>query len=239
MLLPYRLSDGKFLRDQRFIMGPFNPRWGHSFLAPAAVWSDGKTLWVADSMIDQLIFAVNLENEYWVPDTPDLFVPSAFDNCYIPEKPRASDVMPSATCTNETTLRDALVDKNLDLPVGAYSDGRWLWIAVDYFTDRRKAGRLLAFNLLSGERAASRDITLHADIKQPVGMWSDGENLWVVDEGTKRLYTFTVPAQTLQQQEAATGGQQPGPGQRHHRGHGPGGPDTGGRHGRRRRRGRA
>ena len=113
---------------------------------------------------------------------------------------------------------DALLDKRLDSPVGAYSDGRWLWIAVDYFKDRRKAGRLLAFNLLSGERAASRDITLHADIKKPVGMWSDGENLWVVDGATKRLYTFHIPAQTAQQQVASSlvmgrghdGGQGPG-----------------------------
>ena len=199
-MLPYRLSDGKFLPGQRFIMAPYRPEFGHSFLAPAAVWSDGKTLWVADAMIDQLIFAVNLENERWVRPSQELFVPSAFDNCYIPEKPRPSDMMPSATCTNETVLRDALVDKNRDSPVGAYSDGRLLWIAVDY--DKNKAGRLLAFNLLSGERAASRDIALHADIKNPIGMWSDGENLWVTTSNTKRLYTFTIPAQTSQQQAA-------------------------------------
>ena len=198
MMLPYRLSDGKFLRDQRFIMGPFKPKWGHSFLAPAAVWSDGKTLWVADAMIDQLIFAVKLNPGLWLTHSQDLFVPSAFDNCYIPERPRPGDMMPSATCTDQTTLRDALVDKKRDSPVGAYSDGRWFWIAVDY-SDNNKAGRLLAFNLLSGERAASRDIALHHDIKNPIGMWSDGENLWVIDQSTKRLYTFAVPAQTSQE----------------------------------------
>ena len=199
MMLPYRLSDGKFLRDQRFIMGPFKPLWGNNFLAPAAVWSDGKTLWVADALIEQLIFAVNLENELWVRPSQELFVPSAFDYCYIPEKPRRSDVVPSATCTNETALRDALVDKKRDSPVGAYSDGRWLWIAVDYYRNSNKAGRLLAFNLLSGERAASRDVTLHRDIKSPIGMWSDGENIWAVDSATRKLYTFAIPAQTSQE----------------------------------------
>ena len=202
MMLPYRLSDGKFLRDQRFIMGPFKPQWGHSFLAPAAVWSDGKTLWVADAMIDQLIFAVKLDPGLWLTHSQDLFVPSAFDNCYIPERPRPSDMMPSATCTDQTTLRDALDNSKRDSPVGAYSDGRWFWIAVDY-SDNNKAGRLLAFNLLSGQRAASRDITLQADIKNPIGMWSDGENLWVTTSNNKRLYTFTIPAQTSQQQQEA------------------------------------
>ena len=202
MLLPYRLSDGEFIPDRRFIMAPIKPQFGHSFLAPAAVWSDSKTVWVADAMIDQLIFAVKLEPERWLTFSPDLFVPSAFDNCYIPEKPRVSDVMPSATCTNETALRDALLDKRRDSPVGAYSDGRWLWIAVDYFKDPSKAGQLLAFNLLSGERAADRDTILHCDIRNPIGMWSDGENLWVVDGATKRLYTFAIPAQTAQQQAA-------------------------------------
>ena len=204
LLLPYRLSDGQLLRGRRFIMGPFAPQSGHSYLAPAALWSDGKTMWVADSMIDQMIFAVKLEPERWLNFPSDLFVPSAFDNCYIPEEPRVSDVMRSATCTNEMALRDALVDPRLDSPVGAYSDGRWLWIAVDYYKDKNKAGRLLAFNLLSGERAASRDITLHADIKKPVGMWSDGENLWVTDGATKRLYTFAIPPRTSQQQVASS-----------------------------------
>ena len=201
MMLPYRLSDGKFLPGQRFIMAPYRPEVGHSFLAPAAVWSDGKTLWVADAMIDQLIFAVNLENERWVRPSQDIFVPSAFDNCYIPERPRPSDMMPSATCTDQTTLRAALDNSKRDSPVGAYSDGRWFWIAVDY-SDNNKAGRLLAFNLLSGERAASRDIALHHDIKNPIGMWSDGENLWAVDSATRRLHTFTIPDQTSQQQAA-------------------------------------
>ena len=68
-------------------MAPIEPQNGHSFLAPAAVWSDGKTVWVADAMIDQLIFAVKLEPERWLTFSPDLFVPSAFDNCYIPKSP--------------------------------------------------------------------------------------------------------------------------------------------------------
>ena len=201
MMLPYRLSDGEFLPGQRFIMAPHALEKGHGFLVPSAVWSDGEILWVADAMIDSQIFAVKLNPGNWYTATENLFVPSAFDNCYIPEKPRPSDIMPSATCTDQTALRDALDDSNNDEPVGAYSDGRWLWVAVDY-ADKAKAGRLLAFNLLSGERAASRDIALHADIKNPIGMWSDGENLWVTTSNTKRLYTFTIPDQTSQQRAA-------------------------------------
>ena len=202
MLLPYRLSDGELLFGRRILLGPHRPELGHIYLAVAAVWSDGKTVWVADAMIDQHIFAAKLDPGRWLSHPQDLFVPSAFDNCYIPEVPRLSDLMPSATCTNETAVRDALDDPDYDSQVGAYSDGRWLWVAVDYYEDDSKVSRLLAFNLLSGERDASRDITLHADIKRPIGMWSDGENLWVLDDATMRLYTFTIPARTSQQQAA-------------------------------------
>ena len=192
MLLPYRLSDGALLYDQRFIMAPMGTLLGHSFLAPTAVWSDGETAWVVDDMISGLIFAVELNHEYWLRPSEEVFVSSAFDSCYIPEHPRRSDLSDAATCTDETALRDA-VNERFDESVGAYSDGRWLWVAVDYYTDSSRAGQLLAFNLLSGERAASRDITLHADITKPAGIWSDGQNLWVTDGRAKRLYTFNIP----------------------------------------------
>ena len=191
MLLPYRLSDGALLFDQRFIMAPVEPQFGHSFLAPAAVWSDGETAWVVDDMISGLIFAVALDHEHWLSFSEEVFVSSAFDSCYIPEHPRGSDLMDAATCTDETALRD-VIDERYDESVGAYSDGRWLWVAVDYW-DSGRAGQLLAFNLLSGERAADRDITLHADITSPAGIWSDGQNLWVTDGRAKRLYTFNIP----------------------------------------------
>ena len=202
MLLPYRLSDGELLFDRRILLGPHRPGLGHTYLASAALWSDGNTMWVADAMIDSQIYAVRLNPGWWFANPPDLFVPSAFDSCYIPEVPRLSDMMPSATCTDQMTVRNALDDPDYDSQVGAYSDGRWLWVAVDYYKDDSKVSRLLAFNLLSGERAASRDITLHADIKRPIGMWSDGENLWVLDEATNRLYTFTIPARTARGQSA-------------------------------------
>ena len=193
MLLPYRLSDGVLLFNQRLVMQPMSATFGHSYLAPAAVWSDGETAWVVDDMIASLIFAVTLDGGLPAFARPEArFRPSAFDSCYIPEHPRMGDVSGTATCTDETALRDA-IDSAYDEPVGAYSDGRWLWVAVDYYQDNSKAGQLVAFNLLSGERAADRDIILHADITKPAGIWSDGDSLWVTDKATKRLYTFDIP----------------------------------------------
>ncbi len=202
MLLPYRLSDGGLLFDRRILLGPHRPILGHSFLSAVALWSDGKTMWVADSMIASQVFAMKINPGWWIVDPPNLFVPSAFDSCYIPEVPRISDIMPREACADQMTVRAALDDPNYDEIFGAYSDGRWLWIGVDYYKNAHKAGRLLAFNLLTGERAAGRDIALHREIKNPIGMWSDGENLWVVDDRTKRLYTFNIPVSSVRAQSS-------------------------------------
>ena len=114
MLIPYRLSDGELLFDRRILLSPHRPELGHSYLASAALWSDGNTMWVADAMIDNQIYAVRLNPGWWFANPPDLFVPSAFDSCYIPEVPRLSDMMPSATCTDQMTVRNALDDPNLE-----------------------------------------------------------------------------------------------------------------------------
>ena len=192
-LLPYRLSDGSFQRDDRFVMIPLpSDQMVPSALGPSAVWSDGDTAWVADDMISGLIFAVSLNDDGpWRRTPEELFVPSAFDSCYIPEHPMMGDVAGATACSDQTVLR-TVIDARYDEVVGLHSDGRWLWIAVDY-SEADAAGKLLAFNLLTGERAASRDITLHSDITTPAGIWSDGDSLWVTDSHTGRLYTFSVP----------------------------------------------
>ena len=200
-LIPYRLSDGERLHDERLVVFPYHTYGSSNEIpTPTAMWSDGDTVWVVDG-ISRLIYAVRLENEregepdlIWLTRPELRLEPSAFDRCYIPKRPLKSDTASSATCTDQTALRRAI--DTADEVKGAYSDGRWLWLAVDYF-DRRKAGRLLAFNLLTGERAASRDIALPHYLKDPIGMWTDGDNLWVANGNTphfQRLYTFSIPS---------------------------------------------
>ena len=200
-LIPYRLSDGERLHDERLVMFPYHTYGASNTIpTPTAMWSDGDTVWAVDG-VSSLIYAVRLENEregepdlIWLTRPELRFEPSAFDSCYIPKRPLRSDTGPSATCTDQTALRSAIA--RADEVTGAYSDGRWLWLAVDYF-DRSKAGRLLAFNLLTGERAASRDIALPHYLKDPIGMWTDGDDLWVTNGNTpssQRLYTFSIPS---------------------------------------------
>lgn len=197
-LVPYRLSDGERLYSDRFAMFPFNNVIGGGFVAPSALWSDGDTVWVADDKMSR-IFAMRLENTregernlYWDTVAQLRFEPSAFDYCYVPKQPMKLDIMDTATCTDQMAVSRAINTKYDEIR-GMHSDGRWLWILVDYY-DHTKSGELLAFNLLTGERAASRDIALHADIKTPKGLWSDGESLWVNDDMTHRLYTYSIPA---------------------------------------------
>ena len=200
LLLPYQLSDGAFLSDQRLLMAPLGTN-----AAPAAAWSDGDTVWVADDVYSGRIFAADLSHGTSSTRAQEVFVPSAFDSCYIPEHPRQSDVE-DATCTTGTAIDDA-INVTYDEVQGLHSDGRWLWVAVDYNAisqydpaydsseDRDgMASELLAFNLLTGERAESRDIALPDYMTRLVGMWSDGDKLWVTHGATARLYTFDIPS---------------------------------------------
>ena len=126
------------------------------------------------------------------------FKPSGLDGCYIPEAPPREETAPTHPiygCSSGLALHGA-INSRYDLPGGAYSDGRWLWVAVDYY-ESGKAGKLLAFNLLSGERDSSRDIQLHADITAASGLWSDDENLWVTDKHKDRLYNLHHPPKRL------------------------------------------
>ena len=194
-IFPYRLSDGSYDVSRAIKLDPQNRMW-HFFGTPAGLWSDGDTMWVVDSGdFRGVVWAVKLGTSLY-PQVPAerRFKPSGLDGCYIPEAPPPEDTGPNhpiADCSSGLALRGA-INSRYDLPGGAYSDGRWLWVVVDYY-ETGKAGKLLAFNLLSGERDSSRDIQLHADITAPSGLWSDDENLWVTDKHGDRLYTFTIP----------------------------------------------
>ena len=193
-ILAHRLSDGARLADRMVKLIPRNTMW-HSFVAPSGIWSDGNTMWVVDAFFAGLVWAVSLDENLRPDDRAEMrFVPSGLDGCYVPQAPRYEGAFsynhPIEGCSSGMALRDA-IDAGLDQPVGAYSDGRWLWVAVRFY--HSKTAKILAFNLLTGERASSRDIELHPDNTMPGGIHSDDETLWVTDKGTERLYTYAIP----------------------------------------------
>ena len=156
--------------------------------APLGPWSDGVTMWVADSVDDKL-FA------YQMPDgTPD---PSkdltlAAGNT----EPRGiwSDGVTlwvannSVVNSNDKIYAYALASKahvptkDLTLatgnntPTGLWSDGTTLWVA----NDDAFSPKLYAYSLVSQARVPAKDFTFGLG-NVPRGLWSDGTTIWVAN----------------------------------------------------------
>ena len=82
---------------------------------------------------------------------------------------------------------ERLPEKDVDLsaanpPRGLFSDGETLWTAD------RNNGRVVAYVLADGSRAASRDFALGSYL--PTALFSDGATLWVADAGG--VYTYRL-----------------------------------------------
>ena len=158
--------------------------------APQGLWSDGTTLWVADSRAHKL-YAYRLA---------DGSRKAARD---IPLD--AANTVPQGLWSDGTTLwvadirarklyayrladgsraKDIALQAN-ESPRGLWSDGTTLWVANYQST-------VYAYTLADSSRAADRDIALHANNMIPRGLWSDGTMLWVADSSDARLYAYTL-----------------------------------------------
>ena len=130
---------------------------------PDGVWSDGTTIWVSD--VSRVV--------------------------------KAYKVSSFAERTSTEAVAKLLPDRSLTMPTrsvprGIWSDGTTIWV-VDAFRDERvgvnRRPKMVAFDLASGARDDSRDITgLNGT---PEGVWSDGVTMWVstspssVSEGSR------------------------------------------------------
>ena len=147
--------------------------------APWGIWSDGTTMWVADSDDDKL-YAYTLadgtrdsdkewdlhsdndspggiwsdETTMWVADTTD-------DKLY---------AYTLSTGTRDSTKDLDLHSSNND-PAGLWSDGSTIWVAQTNNTN------IFAYTLSDGTRDTTKEITANLLVS---GLWSDGETVWVV-----------------------------------------------------------
>ena len=161
--------------------------------APWGLWSDGTTLWVADT--DALtVFAYTLAGGSR-DTTKDIVLDAA-------------NTAPLGLWSNGTTLwvadTDALTvfayilaggsrDETEDITLAAANTaplGLWgdettttLWVANDWT-------KVYAYT--DGTHDAPKDIDLQPVNDRPQGLWGDGTTLWVVDSDDARLYVYTL-----------------------------------------------
>ena len=165
--------------------------------SPDGIWSDGTTIWVADS-IDGKIYAYNTDGTrdsdkdfdtlseagnaipdgIWSDGTTMWVADYFYDKIYAY---RMSD-----------TVRDSAKDfdtlsaaGNTDLS-GIWSDGKTMWVA-DYADDK-----LYAYRMSDTVRDSAKDFdTLDAaGNTSPGGFWSDGTTMWVADYFYDKIYAY-------------------------------------------------
>ena len=186
----------------------FNTLNGAGNRDPQGIWSDGTTIWVANTgTYIKKLFAYSMSNKsrdsgkdfntlraasnhnpsgiwsdgtnMWVADQED-------DKIY------AYWLSNKARNTNEDF--DTLTNAYIDNPQGLWSDGTTMWV-VDNYWDFIIGGyytKLYAYSMSTKSRNTNEDFTLASDNNNARGIWSDGTTMWVSDIIDVKLYAYDM-----------------------------------------------
>ena len=168
--------------------------------SPRGIWSDGATVWVADSGSNIKIFAYNTDGTR--DSDKDFDTLSA-----------AGNNSPSGIWSNGETMwvadaadhkiyayrmsdqgrdsgtdADTLAAARNDNPSGIWSDGATMWVAdpID--------NKIYAYRMSDQDRDSGKDFdTLDAaGNTDPIGIWSDGATMWVADATAAKIYAYNT-----------------------------------------------
>ncbi len=169
--------------------------------APAGIWSDGTTMWVADWFLVKKIYAYDLATRVRVPDRDfntldaDTDSPSGIwsDGTTMWVADRIDEKIYAYDMTSKARVHsrefDTLIAAGNTWPTGIWSDGTTMWVA-DKFD-----GKIYAYDLATKARVPGKDFdSLNARNRDPEGIWSDGETMWVVDDNRKKIYAYDMGA---------------------------------------------
>ena len=173
----------------------FNTLFDAGNTVSRGIWSDGTTMWVADTDDDKL-YAYSLSTKARVPAQDFNTLSAASNNTpegiwsdgttlwvadWTDSKIYAYDLSTKARNTNEEF--NILTDGTAS---GIWSDGSTMWVAntVD--------DKLYAYSLSNKARVSDKDFTLTTNNKEPRSIWSDGITMWVVDRVDQKIYTYSM-----------------------------------------------
>ena len=167
---------------------------------PEGIWSDGTTMWVADSS-DSKIYAYNISNKARVSSKDFDTLDSAgndspegiwSDGTTMWVADSSDDKIYAYNMSNKARVSskdfDTLDSAGNDSPEGIWSDGATMWVA-DYSDDK-----IYAYNMSNKARVSSKDFdTLDsAGNDHPRGIWSDGATMWVADYSDDKIYAYNM-----------------------------------------------
>ena len=162
--------------------------------SPTGVWSNGATIWAANSM-DGKLYAYTLaggarDSSKDIALDADNASPAGIwsDNTTIRVADQLEGKVYAYTLADgdRDSSRDIDLSSDNDFPWGIWSNETTIWV-VDVTDDK-----LYAYTLAGGARDSSKDIDLTGDNTSPRGIWSDETTIWVADSGDDKLYAYTL-----------------------------------------------
>ena len=200
----YDLATGERVAEREFALDDRNR-------APRGVWSDRVTLWVSDSGHNRL-YAHDLESGERLPERDieldrrngaarGIWADADGQRLWVLDD-HANAIFVYDLASGDLLAEYALDDDN-DSPHGLWSDGVTIWVS------NHDPRRLFAYRLPapeerdeateedapSLERVHDEEFTelSTANNNSPRGLWSDGEVMYVVDEGDDKVYSYNMP----------------------------------------------
>ena len=156
---------------------------------PHGIWSDDQTMWVVEESTTAL-YAMFLHKFRRVSDdidVPQVTTPRGLwtngETMWVVEA-GASGSKKLFAYNAKTGQRkggnDIRLDSSSDNPVAAWSDGETIWVADDGMGNDFLFAHALDQDPSDTQLLVSnKSITLHSNNSAPLGVWSNGETIWV------------------------------------------------------------
>ncbi len=160
---------------------------------PEGIWSDGTTMWVADSAEDK-IYAYKMSDKSR-DSSKDVSLDSALtpaptgiwsDGATMWVTDYSDDAIYAYKMSDKSrdSSRDFTLDSALTpAPTGIWSDGATMWVTDAHYD------KIYAYKMSDKSRDSSKDVTLEASYPYG-GIWSDGTTMWVADFWDEKLYAY-------------------------------------------------
>ena len=167
---------------------------------PTGIWSNGTTMWVADSY-DAKIYAYNMRTKAHDPDKDfDKLYPgnrnptgiwSDGTTMWVIESSYQFDKIYAYNMRTKARVPDKDFDKlhtaGNTYPEGIWSDGTTMWVMDGALN------RIFAYNMRTKAHDSAKDFRLRNAVSaSPMGIWSDGTTMWVVDDWDKTICAYNM-----------------------------------------------
>ena len=167
---------------------------------PVGIWSDGTTMWVADTDDDK-IYAYDMATKARDADKEFNTLASEGNNNpegiwsngttmwvvdYGDDKIYAYDMATKARDADKEF--NSLPGAGSGFPDHIWSDGVTMWV------EDGTGDKLYAYNLASKARDEGKDFNtlIAAGNNGPEGIWSDGTTMWVADQADDKIYAYNL-----------------------------------------------